>query len=65
MFRLLAKARDEQRPVPWVLLENVSGVLMSTRKHECGHMHYCLGLDHMGPCTCLCAGAGAGRKCGH
>jgi hypothetical protein len=24
VFRLLAKARDEQRPVPWVLLENVS-----------------------------------------
>jgi hypothetical protein len=23
VFRLLGKARDERRPVPWVLLENV------------------------------------------
>jgi hypothetical protein len=28
VFRLLAKARDEQRPVPWVLLENVSAGLV-------------------------------------
>jgi hypothetical protein len=25
VFRLLAQANSEQRPVPWVLLENVSG----------------------------------------
>jgi hypothetical protein len=41
VFRLLAKARDEQRPVPWVLLENVSSRLGLSEQFGADCQHTC------------------------
>jgi len=48
IVRLLQKAQRKSRPVPWVLLENVPGILCGENKESIGIEHVCTAFERMG-----------------